>query len=154
MGNHTFYLKIDLLNSEFSKDSNSQSYIVEVKDNEVKYESNYSGFPFLDDSQESSTCTITDEELAEIVKYIKGAGINTSITENISDDAKGPSRKVKLSLLLTMDGQTIESKISGIYQIIRADGKTKSVSIKNKDYVDAVEALIQVIKKDFSNKIE
>lgn len=146
MANQTFYLKIDLLNSEFSKDSNSQRYVVEVKNKEVGYEYNYSGFPFPDDSQESSTRQITDEELSEIIKYIKEAGVNKSITENIPDDANGSSRKVKLSLLLTIDGQTVESKISGNYRIDRADGKKKGTIIKNKDYVDAVESLIRVIK--------
>ena len=146
MAKQIFYLKIDLLNSEFSKDSNSQRYIVEVKDNQVGYEYNYNGFPFPDNSQEASTCTITDEELSEIIKYIKEAGVNESITENIPDDANGSSRKVKLSLLLTIDGQTVESKISGNYRIDRADGKTKGKIIKNKDYIDAVESLIRFIK--------
>ena len=146
MAKQIFYLKIDLLNSEFSKDSNSQRYIVEVKNKEVGYEYNYSGFPFPDNSQESLTHTITDEELYEIIKYIKEAGGNKSITENIPDDTDGPSRKVKLSLLLTIDGQTVESKISGNYRIDRADGKTKGTIIKNKEYIDAVESLIRVIK--------
>jgi hypothetical protein len=146
MASQTFYLKIDLLNSEFSKDSNSQRYVVQVKDNEVGYEYNYSGFPFPDNSQESLTYTITDEELSEIIKYIKENGVNKSITENIPDDANGSSRNVKLSLLLAMDGQTIESKISGNYRLDRADGKTKGIIIKNKDYVDTVESLIRVIR--------
>ena len=144
MANDEFYLEIDLLNREVSKDSNSQRYTVEVKDKEVKYEYSYSGFP--DNSHESSISTLTNDQLFEIIKYIKEDGINKSITEEKPNDANGPSIKVHLSLLLIMDGQTIESKISGNYRINRANGKIKGIIIKNKEYIDAVESLVEFLQ--------
>jgi len=141
MAESGFYLKIDLLNREVSKDSNSQRYIVEVKNREVGYEFSYSGFP--DNSKQSKNRTLSESELAEVIKYIKEQGINRSITEIKPTDANGPSRKVALSLLLKLDGQTTESKISGNYRIFRGDGKIKGAIIKNKKYVDDVKSLIQ-----------
>lgn len=141
MAENEFYLKIDLLNREVSKDSNSQGYIVEIKNRELRYEFRYSGFP--DNSKQSKNRTLSDSELAEIIKYIKEGGINRSITEIKPKDANGPSRKVGLSLLLKLDGQTTESKISGNYRIFRGDGKIKGAIIENKKYVDDVESLVQ-----------
>ncbi len=146
MADDNFYLKIDLLNSESSKDSNSQRYIVEVNGKEVWYEYTYSGFPFPDDANEKKTRTLSDNELSKIISYIKEEGINKSITENKSTGANNPSRKVHLLLFLKMEGHTTESEISGNTKIFRGDGKVEGLLIGNNEYVDAVESLIQDLK--------
>ncbi|MCF8056356.1 MAG: hypothetical protein K9K37_06925 [Desulfocapsa sp.] len=144
MGANDFYCKIDLLTKEASKDSNSQRYTVEVKGKEVRYEYSYSGFP--DNEKESASRTLNDEQLSKIISYIKEKGIDSSIIEKKPNDANGPSRKVHLSLLLTLDGQHTKSDISGNYNIYRAEGQIKGVIIENKEYVDAVRSLIRDLK--------
>jgi len=144
MAGDDFFLEIDILNRETSKDSNSQRYIVKVENKQVEYKYSYSGFP--DEADESTSRTLSDDELSEIIQYIKNQEINNSITESKSQDANGPSRKVNLSLILKLDGKTIESNVSGNYKIFRADGKIKGEIIKNIKYVDDVMTLIMDLK--------
>ena len=77
-----FYLKIDLINREKSKDSNSQRYRVEVKNRDVKYAYSYSGYP--GSKKRSKNYRLSNEELSEIIQYNKNKKIDLSIEEKRS----------------------------------------------------------------------
>jgi len=85
--------------------------------------------------------------------HIKNKKINTSIVENKPQTANGSTNRIHLSLLLTLDGQTVESEISGILNIPRADGKTRGVILENKTYIKNVHFLVQRLKASSSEKI-
>ncbi len=144
MADNEFYLKIDLLYSEASKDSNSQRHLVTMEGKNASYEYIYSGFP--DGKKESMARTLNSEEFFQIIKYIKNEKVNTSIIENKPQTANGPKRTVHLSLFLTLDGQTVESEISGILEIFRGDGKIEGVTIENQEYIDDIQSFIQRLK--------
>ena len=142
MSDSNFYLKIDLLNRETSKDSNSQRYIIKIKDKDVTYQYTYGGYPGY--KEKSKNYTLTDKELSGIIQEIKDRKINTSIEEARPTKSNGGSTgRVHLSLSLKLDGMITESNISGNTRIFRADGKIKGEIIKNMNYVDNVESLIQ-----------
>ncbi len=141
-----FYLKIDLLNRETSKDSNSQRYIVEVKNKDVTYQYTYGGYPGYE--EKSKNYTLTDKELSGIIQEIKDRKINTATKEIRPTKSNGGStRRVHLSLSLKLDGKITESNISGNTHIFRASGKIKGEIIKNKNYVNNVESLIQDLER-------
>ncbi|MEA3490492.1 MAG: hypothetical protein U9R27_01180 [Campylobacterota bacterium] len=135
-----FYLKIDLTNREKSKDSNSQRYIVEVKNKNVDYRYIYSGYPGY--KKRSKQYKLTDRELSQIIHSIKDEKIDLSKEEKRSTKANGVTRSVDLSLFLKLEGKTTKSKISGNVRIFRASGKIEGELIKNKDYINSVESLI------------
>ncbi|MEN8154333.1 MAG: hypothetical protein ABFR75_09950 [Acidobacteriota bacterium] len=141
-----FYLKINLSNREFSKDSNSQTYIVKIENGKFDYKFRYGGFP--DNRKEEKSRDLGPEELSKVIKYIRERKINIPVTEVISTKANGPSIKVNLSLFMKLDGEEMETKISGNYSIFRGDGKIKGKIIKNKGYVDSVMSLIRSLKRD------
>jgi len=146
MADNDFYLKIDLLNRETSKDSNSQRYIIEVKNTDVKYKYTYGGYPGYE--EKSKNYTLTDKELSGIIQKIKDRKINTSIEEKRPTKSNGGStRRVHLSLSLKLDGNITKSKISGNTRIFRADGEIKGEIIKSKKYINRVESLIQDLKR-------
>lgn len=141
MKGQDFYLKIDLTNRETSKDSNSQRYRVEVKNRDVKYAYSYSGYP--GNKKRSKNYRLSDEELGEIIQYIKNKKIDVSIEEKRSTKSNGGvTRRVHLSLLLKLEGKTTESEISGNVKIFRGGGKIKGEIIKNTNYINSVESLI------------
>ena len=135
-----FHLKIDLINRERSKDSNSQRYRVEVKNKAVTYTYSYSGYP--GNQKKSKKYTLSDEELSEIIQTIKDEKIEVSVEEKKSTKANGVTISVDLSLFLKLEGKITESKISGNVRIFRADGEIKGELIRNKNYVNSVESLI------------
>ncbi len=136
-----FYLKIDLINREKSKDSNSQRYIVEVKNKNVKYAYSYSGYP--GNKKRSKNYRLSDEELNDIIRYIKDKKIDLSTEEKRSTKSNGGvTMRVYLSLFLKLEGKTTESEISGNVKIFRGDGKIKGELIKNTNYINSVKSLI------------
>ena len=146
MAENNFYLKIDLTNREKSKDSNSQRYIIKIKDKNVTYKYTYGGCPGY--KEKAKNYTLTDKELSAIIQEIKDEKINNSIEELKSTKSNGGStRSVHLSLSLKLDGKTTESNISGNTRIFRAGGKIKGEIIKNKDYVNNVKSLIQDLER-------
>ncbi len=146
MPDSNFHLKIDLLNRETSKDSNSQRYLVEIKDKDVTYKYIYGGFPGY--KEKSKNYTLTDKELSEIIQEIKDGKINNSIEEIKPTKSNGGStRSVYLSLSLKLDGKITESAILGNTHIFKAAGKIKGEIIKNKNYVNNVESLIQDLER-------
>ncbi len=146
MAENDFYLKIDLTNREKSKDSNSQRYIIKIKNKDVTYKYTYGGFPGY--KEKSKNYTLTDKELSDIIQEIKDEEINNSIEEIRSTKSNGGStRSVQLFLSLKLAGKITESNISGNTRIFRADGKIKGEIIKNKDYVNNVESLIQDLER-------
>ncbi len=146
MSDSNFYLKIDLLNKEASKDSNSQRYIIEVKNTDVTYKYTYGGYPGHE--EKSKNYTLTEKELNGIIQEIKDRKINTSIEEIRSTKSNGGStRRVHLSLSLKLDGNITESEISGNTHIFRADGKIKGEIIKNKKYINRIESLIRDLER-------
>ena len=146
MAKNDFYLKIDLTNREKSKDSNSQKYIIKIKDNNVTYKYTYGGFPGYE--EKSKNYTLTDKELSAIIQEIKDEKINNSIEELRSTKSNGGStRSVHLSVFMVLDCKITKSEISGNTRILRADGKIKGEIIKNKDYVNNVKSLIQDLER-------
>ena len=133
---HDFYLKIDFINREKSKDSNSQHHTVIVKNREVTYHYEYNGFPFPSDREKSNRYKLSDSQFREIIEQIKSIHINRSITELKKDKYIGHS--VELSLILKLDGKTSESHITGMTSSFRHKDKL----IRHKSYVDDVESLI------------
>lgn len=146
MGDNDFYLKINLLNSEKSKDSNSQRYIIEIRDKNVTYHYNYSGFP--DNKHKSKKYILSDKELSDIMQQIKDRNINESIEEiKPTKSNGGTTMGVNLSVLLLSECKITQSTISGNTQILRADGEIMGEIIKNIDYVNNVVSLIQDLKR-------
>lgn len=146
MGDNDFYLKINLLNSEKSKDSNSQRYIIEIRDKNVTYHYNYSGFP--DNKHKSKKYILSDKELSDIMQQIKDRNINESIEEiKPTKSNGGTTMSVNLSVLLLSECKITQSTISGNTQILRADGEIMGEIIKNIDYVNNVVSLIQDLKR-------
>lgn len=146
IANNIFYLEIDLLYRETSKDSNSQRYIIKIKDKNVTYKYTYGGYPGYD--KKSKNYTLTDKELSGIIQQIKDRKINKSIKEIRSTKSNGGStRKVHLSLSLKLAGKITESKISGNTHIFRADGKINGEIIKNKMYISNVKSLVQDLER-------
>jgi len=143
MAGDELFLHIDMLTTEQSKDSNSQHYIVAVKNNEVGYQYRYRGFP--GNADESITRTLSDDELSNIVRYIRENMLDKAITESKACD-NGPSREVRLSLVLTLDGETIESNISGDIKIFHGDEVMADNTVDNKEYVKNISRLIAQLK--------
>ena len=145
MADNDFYMKVDLLHKESSKDSNTQRYTVEINNTSVRYQYHYNGYP--DNRHHSKKYLLSEKELSEIIREIKEKKINHSVEEIISTKANGAKKSVDLSLFLSLEGKITESKISGNTRIFRADGKIKGEIIQNINYVDNVASLIQDIER-------
>ncbi len=151
-----FYLKINLLNSETSKDSNSQKTEIVIKNHKISYQWNYEGY-HPDEDLEDYKKVNRELDTGELKKIIDNTQ-KMNILKNVEEKSKKGSIGIATSLSLEMHMKQKKTfiHISGMLNMWGNDDYVKNkwgkqyiktrTNLKNNDLYKKIVNIISLIE--------
>jgi hypothetical protein len=152
----SFYLNLVITREEHSKDNNSETVTLVIKDNKIDLKFNYKGFKAQEDKSYSKI--LDDETINLIINYIKKENLNVNIKEIKKTECIGIVGFLDFELII--DKVKTNSQIAGIKSVWilndheRKEWKKKKylkTNIENIDYFNKCDSFIYKIKLLFND---
>lgn len=113
----SFYMKLNLVTEEHSKDSNSQSYKIEITNNHVQYKFRYGGYRPGPIPEPDEDFYLSEKETLDLFNRIKRYRLLKNVEEK--KETKGLGSSIRLNLTIQMGDKTYQSNIEGMMYLFR-----------------------------------
>jgi hypothetical protein len=133
-----FFLHIEFVQRERSKDSNQQFTMITVKDQRVTYSWRYTGFP--GQKEEECTYVLDSEGMEELITILQEGHLDRLVEEDQPTEKLGHS--IELKFTYQTGTHVFQSSVRGMVRFL---GEQEG-NIEDTSFIEGVEDIISIIK--------